>query len=51
LNADEIESLIAERQQAKLDKNYARADEIRQSLEQQGVLLEDSREGTKWKRV
>jgi len=51
LNADEIESLIAERQQAKLDKNYARADEIRQSLEQQGVLLEDSREGTKWKRA
>ena len=50
LSAEEIESLIAERQQAKLDKNYARADQIRQHLDDQGVLLEDSREGTRWKR-
>ena len=50
-NSEEIEQLIKERQQAKLDKNYARADEIRNSLEEQGVLLEDSREGTKWKRA
>ena len=48
--AEAIEALIAERQQAKLDKNYARADEIRDSLAARGVLLEDSREGTKWKR-
>ena len=39
-----------ERQQAKLDKNYARADEIRQHLLQRGVVLEDSRDGTKWRR-
>lgn len=51
LSAEEIEQFIEERKQAKLDKNYARADEIRQSLEQQGILLEDSREGTKWKRA
>jgi cysteinyl-tRNA synthetase len=48
--ADAIEALIIERQQAKLDKNYARADEIRQDLLTQGVVLEDSREGTKWRR-
>ena len=51
ISAEQIESLIEERQQAKLDKDYARADEIRQQLQQQGVLLEDSREGTKWKRA
>lgn len=50
LSDDAIEALIEERVQAKLDKNYARADEIRESLKQQGVLLEDAREGTTWKR-
>ncbi|MDZ7781820.1 MAG: cysteine--tRNA ligase [Halioglobus sp.] len=50
LDAAEIEALIAERQQAKLDKDYARADEIRESLAARGVLLEDSREGTRWRR-
>ncbi len=48
--AEAVEALIIERQQAKLDKNYARADEIRQDLLQSGVVLEDSREGTKWRR-
>jgi len=48
--AEAIETLIAERQQAKLAKDYARADEIRQSLLAQGVVLEDSREGTRWRR-
>ncbi|GAA5316672.1 MAG: cysteine--tRNA ligase [Candidatus Pelagadaptatus aseana] len=50
ISAEEIEALIAERQQSKLDKNYARADEIREELKAQGVVLEDSREGTKWRR-
>jgi cysteinyl-tRNA synthetase len=50
ISADAIDALIAERQQAKLEKNYARADEIRQELLEQGVVLEDSREGTKWRR-
>ena len=35
---------------AKLAKNYARADEVRAALLAQGVVLEDSREGTQWKR-
>lgn len=51
ISPSQIEQLIAERVQAKLDKNYARADEIRSHLESEGVLLEDSREGTKWKRA
>ncbi len=45
-----IEALIAEREAAKLAKNYARADEVREELKQQGVILEDSREGTRWRR-
>ncbi|TQV78100.1 cysteine--tRNA ligase [Exilibacterium tricleocarpae] len=47
---EEIEAKIAERAQAKADKDYARADEIRKALKAQGVVLEDSREGTNWKR-
>jgi cysteinyl-tRNA synthetase len=50
ISAETVEVLIAERQQAKLEKNYGRADEIRDSLLEQGVVLEDSRDGTKWKR-
>jgi len=50
IDAEAIEALIAERQAAKLAKDYARADEIRQSLLAQGVVLEDSREGTRWRR-
>lgn len=50
VSAEQIETLIAERVQAKLDRDYGRADEIRDSLLEEGVILEDSREGTKWKR-
>jgi cysteinyl-tRNA synthetase len=50
ISADQIETLIAERAQAKLDKDYARADQIRQDLAEQGVQLDDSREGTSWRR-
>ena len=46
----EIEALIAERQEARKNKNYARADEIRDQLAAQGIILEDTREGVKWKR-
>ncbi len=47
---EEVEGLIAERNQAKLDKNYQRADEIRNELEEKSIILEDSREGTQWRR-
>lgn len=50
ISAAEIEALIAERVQAKKDKNFARADEVRETLKAQGVVLEDSREGTQWRR-
>jgi cysteinyl-tRNA synthetase len=45
-----IEALIAERAQAKASKNYARADEIRQQLLAEGVVLKDSAQGTTWER-
>lgn len=50
LSVAAIEALIAEREAAKLAKNYTRADEVREELKQQGVILEDSREGTRWRR-
>ncbi len=48
--SENIEALIAEREQAKVEKNYARADEIRAQLLSEGVVLEDSRSGTRWRR-
>jgi len=47
--AAEIEQLIAERAQAKADKNWARADEIRDELTARKVVLEDSADGTIWR--
>lgn len=47
---EKIEELIAERQAARKAKNFARADEIRNQLAAEGILLEDTREGVKWKR-
>ena len=46
----DIEALIEERQAARKARNFARADEIRDMLAAQGILLEDTREGVKWKR-
>lgn len=50
LDAD-IEALIAERQAARKEKNFARADQIRDELLARGIILEDTREGVKWKRA
>lgn len=47
----EIEKLIADRQTARKEKNFARADEIRDELLNKGIVLEDTREGVKWKRA
>ncbi len=46
----EIDALLAERQQARKDKNFARADEIRDTLSVRGIVIEDTPEGSKWKR-
>ncbi len=48
---EEVERLIAERQAARKAKNFARADEIRAELLAKNIVLEDTREGVKWKRV
>jgi len=50
ISAEQIETLIAKRNQAKADKDYAGADAVREELKAMGVVLEDSREGTKWRR-
>ena len=47
----EIEEMIAARQQARKDRNFARADEIRDELTAKGIVLEDTREGVRWKRA
>ncbi|MDE7423665.1 MAG: cysteine--tRNA ligase [Lachnospiraceae bacterium] len=47
----EIESLIAERQEARKNKNFAKADEIRDILLEKGIILKDTREGVKWTRA
>jgi cysteinyl-tRNA synthetase len=46
----EIESLIEERTMAKKGRNFARADQIREQLLEQGVILEDTKGGVRWKR-
>lgn len=48
---EEIENLIQERQDARKAKNFARADEIRNLLTDKGIILEDTREGVRWKRA
>jgi cysteinyl-tRNA synthetase len=47
---DAIDALIVERNQARADKNFARSDEIRDLLKEQGIVLEDTAQGTRWRR-
>src|SRR5688572_6394894 len=46
----EIEALVEERQAARRDRNFARSDEIRDLLAEQGIILEDTKDGVRWKR-
>ena len=48
---EDIEALIEERQAARKAKDFARADQIRDELAEKGIILEDTREGVKWKRA
>lgn len=48
---EEIEAMIAQRQQARKNKDFAQADAIRAKLLAMGIILEDTREGVKWKRA
>ncbi len=47
----EIEELIAQRQEARKNKDFAKADEIRDKLQAMGIVLKDTREGVKWERA
>lgn len=48
---EDIQSRIAEREQARKEKNYALADQIRDELLNQGIILEDTKDGVRWKRT
>jgi cysteinyl-tRNA synthetase len=50
LSDEAIEALVAERTLAKKQRNFARADQIRDELASKGIVLEDSRDGVRWKR-
>ncbi len=49
IDAERIERLLDERQQARKDRNFARADEIRNQLASEGIVIEDTPQGPKWK--
>lgn len=51
INSDEIENLIAQRTQAKKDKDFKKADEIRDILKNMGIIIEDTRLGVKWTQI
>jgi cysteinyl-tRNA synthetase len=50
LTDEAIDALMAERTQAKRQRNFARADQIRKELAEKGVVIEDSKDGVRWKR-
>ena len=50
LTDEDIDAMIAERTQAKRQRNFARADQIRNELAEKGVIIEDSKDGVRWKR-
>ena len=50
LSDAQIDALVEERNQAKRSRNFARADTIRKELSEKGILLEDSKDGVRWKR-
>lgn len=49
--SDKIKSLIEEREKARKEKDYAKADEIREELKEKGIVLEDTKEGVRWKKA
>lgn len=49
--SDKVEALIAQRAEARKNKNYARADELRDELKAMGIVLEDTAQGVKWRKV
>jgi len=47
---EEIQKLIDERQEARHRRDFARADEVRNQLAERGIILEDTKDGVRWKR-
>lgn len=47
----EVENLIREREDARKNKDFAKADQIRDKLKEMGIEIKDSRNGTKWTRI
>ena len=47
---EDIEALIEERLEARKNRDFSRSDEIRDELKSKGILLEDTAQGTRWKR-
>jgi len=50
LDDDHIEALIQERIEARNNRNFERSDEIREQLKNQGIILEDTPQGTRWRK-
>jgi cysteinyl-tRNA synthetase len=50
LTDEAVDALVAERTLAKKQRNFARADQIRNELAEKGIILEDSKDGVRWKR-
>jgi len=50
LSDAEVEHLVAEHSQARKARNFARSDEIRTQLAEQGIILENTKDGVRWKR-
>ena len=50
LDADDIESLLAQREEARANGDYAAADKIRDDLAERGITIEDGASGTRWRR-
>ena len=50
LTDEAIDALVAERTTAKKQRNFARADQIRNELAEKGIVIEDSKDGVRWKR-
>jgi cysteinyl-tRNA synthetase len=49
-DAQEIEELVRKYTEARRNRDFALSDKIRQELHDRGVLVQDTREGTKWRR-
>jgi cysteinyl-tRNA synthetase len=49
--AEEVERLISEREDARRQRDFAKADRLREDLRRRGIALEDSKEGVRWRRV